>query len=184
MTALPAPVDDYVARVNACLRGLGVPSDVISRRSLPLQMEADELEVVEIGDEGRQHRLIPPAARAWRQLQSAAAADHITLTIVSAFRSIDRQAEIVGGKLAAGLSYDAIFCASAPPGYSEHHTGRAVDITTPGARALEAEFDATPAFAWLAANAAPYGFFLSFPRGNRYGFIYEPWHWCFAPTGA
>ncbi|MDE4963702.1 D-alanyl-D-alanine carboxypeptidase family protein, partial [Francisella tularensis] len=24
-----------------------------------------------------------------------------------------------------------------------------------------------------------YGFKLSFPCNNEYGFIYEPWHWCY-----
>ncbi|HEX7650108.1 MAG TPA: D-alanyl-D-alanine carboxypeptidase family protein, partial [Noviherbaspirillum sp.] len=27
--------------------------------------------------------------------------------------------------------------------------------------------------------AGRFGFTLSYPRGNTYGFIYEPWHWCY-----
>jgi len=74
---------------------------------------------------------------------------------------------------------EVIFCASAPPGYSEHHSGRALDVTTPGATPLQEEFEGTPAFAWLSKNAASFGFALSYPRGNRHGFMYEPWHWCY-----
>ena len=179
MTAIP--VDDYPARVGACLGGLGISEEAIRRRALPLQVEAVELEVVAVGENGREHRLVPAAARAWQEMHRAAAADDVSLIVVSAFRSLERQAEIVRGKLAAGLPVDTIFCASAPPGYSEHHTGRALDIATPGVEPLEEAFDATEAFAWLAANAVPFGFTLSYPRGNRHGFMYEPWHWFYGP---
>ena len=43
---------------------------------------------------------------------------------------------------------------SAPPGYSEHHTGYAVDISTPElGDELSVAFERTAAFRWLAANA-------------------------------
>ena len=146
--------------------------------------EAQTLELVEVGENAREHYLIPPAARAWRDLRAAALSDGIPLTVVSAFRTLERQADIVRGKLACGVSFETLFAASAPPGYSEHHTGRALDVTAPGARELEVEFERTPAFEWLARNARRFGFTLSFPRGNRYGFIYEPWHWCFRQADA
>jgi len=104
------------------------------------------------------------------------------LKLVSAFRSVDRQVEIVREKLAEGASIDEILSASAPPGFSEHHTGRAVDITSDGAAPLEIEFEQTPAFRWLSKNAARFGFVLSYPAGNPYGYDYEPWHWCFRPV--
>ena len=43
---------------------------------------------------------------------------------------------------------------------------------------LEEEFERSPAFRWLQRNAMQYGFTLSYPRGNRHGIAYEPWHWC------
>jgi D-alanyl-D-alanine carboxypeptidase len=48
-----------------------------------------------------------------------------------------------------------------------------------GVRSLELEFERTEAFRWLSQNAGRFGFSLSFPRDNRYGYMYEPWHWCF-----
>jgi hypothetical protein len=42
---------------------------------------------------------------------------------VSAFRSVERQAEIVRRKLAAGGRIEEILTVCAPPGFSEHHTG-------------------------------------------------------------
>ena len=66
---------------------------------------------------------------------------------------------------------------SAAPGYSEHHTGRAIDITTPGTQPLEPAFETTPAFEWLTGSAHEFGFRMSYPRNNRHGIAYEPWHW-------
>ncbi len=70
---------------------------------------------------------------------------------------------------------------SAPPGFSEHSTGFAIDVGDGLAAAtnLSPSFDQTPAYAWLQANAARYHFALSFPRGNAQGVSYEPWHWRF-----
>jgi D-alanyl-D-alanine carboxypeptidase len=112
-------------------------------------------------------------------MRSSALSSGVVITIVSAFRGVDRQAEIIRAKLARGLTLDAILCVSAPPGYSEHHTGQAIDVTTEGVTPLELEFENTAAFRWLSKNAARFGFALSFPAENAYGYAYEPWHWCF-----
>ena len=36
------------------------------------------------------------------------------------------------------------------------------------------------AFRWLTANAARYGFTMTYRQGNAEGYLYEPWHWCYA----
>ena len=171
----------YLVRVRCILEELGVPAGFCAQRALPVQEEARELELVEVGENGREFLLVPAAAGAWRALRASAEADGVALKIVSAFRGVDRQAEIVREKLARGLTLDAIFAASAPPGYSEHHTGRAVDVGVPGAPPLEEDFEDTEAFRWLTANAGRFGFALSFPRDNQQGYVYEPWHWCYNP---
>src|SRR5690606_41627176 len=74
-------------------------------------------------------------------------------------------------------SSDLILEVNAAPGWSEHHSGRAVDISAPGEPPAEESFEATPAFAWLRANAAGLGFTMSYPRDNPHGIVYEPWHW-------
>jgi D-alanyl-D-alanine carboxypeptidase len=68
---------------------------------------------------------------------------------------------------------------SAPPGYSEHHTGYAIDIGDAAAPAtnLSPKFEQTKAFKWLNANAARFSFEMSFPKNNPQGVSYEPWHW-------
>ena len=167
-------------RIRAILAELGISTDLISARCLPLCAEPEVLELAEVGDDGREYRLTPAAAAAWRAMKAAAAADGVVLKLISAFRSIDRQVEILREKLAEGQTVEEILAASAPPGYSEHHTGRAIDIDTEGAPPLEIEFERTPAFAWLGKNAQRFGFVLSFPQGNRYGYQYEPWHWFYS----
>ncbi len=142
----------------------------------------DDLQVVQVDEDGREHELVGDAAVAWREMEAAALADlgeGSGLLLVSAFRSVERQAEIVRGKFLRGISNEEIFAVSAPPGFSEHHTGRAVDISTPGYVALEEEFEESAAFAWLSENARRFGFSMTYGRENPYGFLYEPWHWCF-----
>lgn len=164
--------------LTALWERLGVSAQIIAERSLPLFGEASELVVVEVTSSGRKHRLTPAAAEAWRRMQSAAREDAVALQIVSAFRSVARQAELIANKLESGQALSEILAVSAPPGCSEHHTGRAVDIGTEHSVPLELEFEQTPAFDWLRRNAERFGFTLSFPRGNRWGYQYEPWHWC------
>jgi len=175
------PKDDACPQnVLSALQSCGIPRELIASRSLTLQDEARELAVAEIGENGREHLLAPAAAKAWREMSAAAQANGISLRIVSAFRSVERQAELVQAKLARGQPLEAVLAISAPPGYSEHHSGCAVDITTDGSVPLEEQFELTPAFRWLQENAQRFGFTLSFPRGNPHGYAYEPWHWRWA----
>ncbi|HYD79010.1 MAG TPA: M15 family metallopeptidase [Paucimonas sp.] len=175
---------DYQTKIQAALSALGISPESVAARRLPLCHEAQELVVAETDAAGREYRLAPDAARAWRDMKRAAREDGVVLEIMSAFRSVERQIEIVRAKLACGMSVEAILRASAPPGYSEHHTGCAVDINTPGCDELEGVFEQTEAFRWLTANAGRFGFMLSYPRNNASGFIYEPWHWCFKKAEA
>jgi D-alanyl-D-alanine carboxypeptidase len=166
--------------VRSLLASLQIPLELIETRSLVYHAEAEQLVLAETGRDGREHLLVPQAASAWRAMSTAALGDGLPISIVSAFRSVERQAEIVRAKLARGLSLESILCVSAPPGFSEHHSGRAVDVTTENVRPLEVEFEQTAAFRWLSDHARGFGFLLSYPRQNPYGFAYEPWHWCFA----
>lgn len=149
------------------------------RRGLRRFVEAAALECVARDADGREHFLAPRAAAAWHTMVTAAAAAGIALHVLSAFRSVARQEQIVVAKLARGLPLDEVLAICAAPGYSEHHSGCAVDIGTPGAPALELAFKDTPAFAWLREHAAAFGFQLSYPAGNPQGYSFEPWHWCY-----
>ncbi|MBU6199363.1 MAG: M15 family metallopeptidase [Xanthomonadaceae bacterium] len=158
--------------------GLGVPRDYGRVRGLRRVREPSHLESIGLDTQGREQFLAPRAARAWSRLREAAASDGVELQVVSAFRSIEYQLGILQRKLERGLSIGEILRVSAAPGYSEHHSGRALDIAAPGIAALEEEFENSPAFAWLKKHARRFGFHLSYPRKNPHGIAYEPWHWC------
>lgn len=157
------------------------PSSYASR--MQRVAEADELVSVGPDCSGRKACLTREAAEAWHSMRLAAGSDGVELLLVSAFRSVERQAEILAGKLARGMSLEAALEYSAYPGFSEHHTGDAIDIGTSGARHLEEEFEHTAAFFWLRGRAADFSFHLSYPRGNPSGIAYEPWHWCLRRDG-
>lgn len=145
---------------------------------VPFVSEAQELTSVGPDYLSRISWLTPQAAWAWQQMRNAAAAESVELWLISAFRSIERQRAIVLAKLAKGMSLAEVLEYSAYPGYSEHHSGNAVDIGTPGSEPLEEEFEQTAAFVWLLNRAADFGFSMTYPRDNPYGIAYEPWHWC------
>ncbi|MGB0990886.1 MAG: M15 family metallopeptidase [Akkermansiaceae bacterium] len=168
--------------VSNVLSLLSLTEDHFIERGLPRYEDAPELIIAQTDEDGREHELTPLTCEAWQRMKQAAAEDGHDLFLVSAFRSVSRQAEIVRNKHLAGISNEEIFAVSAPPGFSEHHTGRAIDISTPGYPVLEEEFETSDAFAWLAENAESFGFSMTYPRGNRYGFLYEPWHWCFTES--
>lgn len=167
------------ARHSAILEQLGISPSLIAARGLRPCSEAETLDVAEVGTDGKEHLLVPEAAAAWRHLRETAQKAGITLFIVSAYRSVERQAEIVRRKLNEGQDIKDILCVSAPPGFSEHHTGCAIDVGTPGTPLLDESFDQTQAFGWLQQHAEGFGFRLSYPVGNQHGYRYEPWHWCY-----
>ena len=168
-----------MADVGATLQELGIAPHWIERRKLVLHPEPPSLVVAHTGLGGREFLLTPQAAAAWLAMQHQARADQITLALVSAFRSVARQREIILEKLGQGLSLDTVLQSVAPPGFSEHHTGRAIDIATSEDSALEEVFETTPAYQWLSRCAADFGFRMSYPRDNPSGFVFEPWHWCY-----
>lgn len=145
----------------------------------PVHQTAVQLEDGETDCFNRPSKLHPKANQAWTIMKEAAYDDGVELQLVSAFRNIKYQADLLQKKMAKGQNPDDILKVNTLPGRSEHHSGCAIDITTPGYQALETEFENSPAFSWLKENAAQYGFYMTYPKDNCYGIIYEPWHWCY-----
>ena len=114
-----------------------------------------------------------------KEMREDAEKDGIYLVFLSGFRSIQLQKQIfyslksIRNQIASERAR-----VSAPPGYSEHSTGFAIDIGDAYVR--EADFDEsfenTSAFKWLKKNAAKYHFRLSFDKKQN-SVDYEPWHW-------
>ncbi|HET9376639.1 MAG TPA: M15 family metallopeptidase [Chthoniobacterales bacterium] len=170
--------DQYFRRIESIHQALQIPSNYGALRNLTPYLEASDLVPVE-GYE-RQHYLAPYAARQWHAMKSAAAQDEIELWVISGFRSVDRQTEIIEGKLTQRMALHAILAVIAAPGFSQHHTGLAIDIGTPDHTALTEDFENSAAFRWLTSYAEKFGFVMPCTRDNPYGFIYEPWHWVLA----
>lgn len=168
-------------RVLAVHRELGIPGDYEAACGLPLVEEPAQLVATEPDYYGRQQNLTPAAFAAWTAMRTAAAGDGVVIHLISAYRSLDYQRQLIARKLASGQSIETILTVNAAPGYSEHHSGRAVDIGTEGCDALVQAFEQTEAFQWLQFRAAEFCFSLSYPRDNPNGISYEPWHWCFNP---
>jgi D-alanyl-D-alanine carboxypeptidase len=101
-----------------------------------------------------------------------------TLLLNSGYRSYDTQ-KIVHARQVARLGLKAGEALAARPGYSEHQTGLAVDVSASGQGCvIQVCFAKTKAGKWLAANAWQYGFILRYPEGQTKitGYQFEPWH--------
>ena len=167
----------YADRIAQHLQELGISLSYASERGLPLCEEPAEVVLVGLDIFGRARHLEPTAARQWSAMRESATADGLDLLLVSAFRSVDYQRSIFDRKLSQGLAIEDILRVNAAPGFSEHHTGRAVDIATRGCPPLTEAFESTEAFRWLTENADRFDFVMTYPRDNSYGIVYEPWHW-------
>lgn len=101
----------------------------------------------------------------------------INLIAVSGYRSYGYQESLFDESARVnGLEHAKKYVAV--PGYSEHHTGLAVDIVSDKYTLLDDGFEDTDAFKWLQENMSTYGFILRYPRGKEgiTGYNYEPWH--------
>ncbi len=139
--------------------------------------EAQQADLISVYPGFKVHRDVIKDLQAMRK---AAFREGIELVLLSGYRSIPLQKEIfyenksIRNQIAIERAR-----VSAPPGYSEHSTGFAIDIGDRTMRKtdFEVEFENTPAFNWLKKNAARFHFVLSFPEGNSQNVSYEPWHW-------
>ena len=87
--------------------------------------------------------------------------------LTSGYRSAEKQAEIFA---------ESAENTAQEPGYSEHQTGMAFDVT---AYSDDGSFESTEQFAWLEEHCWEYGFILRYPEGKESitGIDYEPWHY-------
>nr|WP_155707013.1 M15 family metallopeptidase [Gloeocapsopsis dulcis] len=141
--------------------------------------EAPQSELESITSDGR-IKMRSSAAKQFKAMLAAARADGVRLVPISGFRSANEQEHLFFDvKAQRGQATTKRASVSAPPGYSEHHTGYAVDIGDANVPAtnLSTTFENTKAFKWLDQNAARFSFELSFPQDNPQGVSYEPWHW-------
>lgn len=144
--------------------------------------------------------LQPLAAQGWRQLTAAAGRGGMTLAFVSGYRSCETQRILflerlraaatrhvnrayTSEEIAAGVT-DAqvrgVLSGTAPPGYSRHHTGYALDLNNANSGLPYTQFRHTAAYRWLSADnfaqTKACGFIPSYPEGGPHaGPRAEPW---------
>lgn len=120
------------------------------RNGKPIELEVTDVDgvLVEVS-----------TARAFVAMRDAADAAGVYLQPWSGFRSNEKQAALYEA-WKAGEGNPA-----AKPGYSNHQSGRAVDINLLGVP--------KETYAWLTKNASRFGFRRTVPS--------EPWHWEYSP---
>lgn len=124
------------------------------------------------------------ALEAFEQMKSDALKDGIILNIRSGYRSYNTQISLFN-RYAKNDGAEVANTYSAKPGYSEHQTGLAFDITNRNTnKAPGSWFDDTAEAQWLYENAHNYGFILRYPQGKEHvtGYIYESWHYRYIGT--
>lgn len=102
--------------------------------------------------------------------------NNLSLFINSPYRSYSTQESLYNNY----VKRDGIVSAdsySARPGYSEHQTGLAFDVTSKSTNF--SNFAYSKEYTWLQENAYKYGFILRYPKGKEYitGYQYESWHY-------
>ena len=108
--------------------------------------------------------------------------------ITQGYRTLEEQTEIYDDyQEIYGAEQGALLAAR--PGYSEHHTGMAIDMnvyTTAGVSySLATAGDTDPIYTWIYTNAAKYGFVLRYPDSKTAvtGITNEPWHFRYVGRG-
>lgn len=112
------------------------------------------------------------AASALKEMQNAAAAEGLSLYVVSGYRSYQTQESVYAGWVNRDGKEQADTYSSRP-GHSDHQTGYSYDLNS-----LEQSFANTKEGKWLAEHCAEFGFIIRYPEGKEMytGYIYEPWH--------
>lgn len=133
------------------------------------------------GQYQRFEQLNEETALALMKMINTARDEGVWIVPVSGFRAISVQSELFENQIQRRGSVEEAALVSAPPGYSEHHTGYAIDLTDGHYPRTDItnEFENTEAYEWLRRNARDFGFELSFPPNNPQGVSFEPWHWRF-----
>ena len=98
--------------------------------------------------------------------------DGIELKVESGYRSVSYQKRIFKRMFAKGRTFEDIVRYVAPPGYSQHMFGTAVDFHPSNWR-----FADTPQYTWLQENADQFGFAETYSQNNSLLMPWEAWHW-------
>ncbi len=156
-----------------------------------IDQEIDESQLTTLSDNS--HQVDSRIASDYEAFSAAATEAGFPLVVISAYRSVAAQQEVFSTNVNSLMSSEGLSEADAiaktketitEPGYSEHHTGLAVDIVDQewynnySSQVLDASYGSQPGAKWIAENAPKYGFIIRYPDGKEdiTGITYEPWH--------
>jgi D-alanyl-D-alanine carboxypeptidase len=110
-------------------------------------------------------------------LRKAAAANRTPLGLISAYRSYSYQ-QGLWARAVKNEGEEHARKGTARPGHSEHQLGTVVDVLAAGSQSLVPAFADSATGKWLAANAATFGFVISYPNMpiEHTCYEFEPWH--------
>lgn len=114
-------------------------------------------------------------AEAFQIMKKDLEAEGMKIYVVSAYRTIAYQKNLYQKYLKEDTK-ENVDSYSARPGFSEHHTGRALDISQVMGNLNV--FEGSKEAKWIYENAYKYGFIVRYPENGMdvTGYIYEPWH--------
>ncbi len=130
---------------------------------------------------GKPHQVEVETYEKFLELREALLAEGIQIELDSCYRSVEAQQDI-WDRFTIEYGEEYVKKYVAVPGYSEHHTGLAIDICLVKDGVTIDDNDAMIAekeiFAIIHAKLADFGFILRYPEGKEEitGYGYEPWH--------
>lgn len=156
-----------------------------------IENEVAESQLTTLSDDS--HQVDSRIAADYEAFSEAATKAGFPLVIISAFRSVESQKEVFDTNVSGLINGNGMSEADAitktketmtEPGYSEHHTGLAIDIVDQewynsySTQVLDASYGDHDGAKWIAENAPKYGFIIRYPKDRQdiTGITYEPWH--------
>ncbi len=170
----PIKYDNVIETVIIDTLRYQVPEPWTGNRQFPTSRNLDELKQIprEYTHEGSEIYILAEAHPSLLEMLEQARLDGIELKVESAYRSIHYQTRIFIRMLEQGRTFDDIVRYVAPPGYSQHMLGTAMDFYP-----SNWEFAETGQYRWLQENGATFGFEETYSKNNRYRMPWEAWHW-------
>ena len=121
------------------------------------------------------YSMTPATAKAYLKMKKAAADEGLSILAASTYRSVEYQKNLYNSYLNSDPR-EVVDTYSARAGYSEHHTGMAIDFI--GSFGSLNDFENTPEYPWVRDNCHRYGFIIRYTAANQWitGYKNEPWH--------
>lgn len=158
----------------------------------PLNKINQEVEQSQLATLSNGYEVDKRIVAAYEQLAQAAEKAGHPLVMISGFRSVATQKQLfdrsVKGFMNQGQTEEEAIAKTkltmTEPGYSEHHTGLAIDVVDKDwydsfpSTVLDEQFGAEAGGQWLQQHAREFGFIIRYPKNKEdiTKIDYEPWH--------